>query len=163
MMTTSRTDSPAAQVRINLLVLESDIFLDQSGLSSEVDDEIGCPVYSENRGVDAEVIVRRRSPVAESEEIVVGLPGPVLSSDSGASLLRADSQSFGNPFHTLLQRRADEDIQAFRVPEDVVGAPAYENRRTFRRDVPDDLALDFEKLIVTDVVLCAAEPSGPEE
>ena len=57
MTTISVATSPATEIKSILLVLESDIFLNQFRFFAEVDDETGCSVYPENRRVDAEVVV----------------------------------------------------------------------------------------------------------
>lgn len=126
---------------------------------AKVNNHIGSPVNPENRRIDAEVIIGSDAPVAESEVIVIGLPGPVLLLHQGFRLLRGNVHTLCNSLDADFVRSGNEDVKTWTVSEDVIRATADENGRALVRDGAYDIALDDEQLVVTHVVVCRTEAS----
>lgn len=126
---------------------------------AKVNNHIGSSVNPENRRIYAEVIIGSDAPVAESEVIVIGLPGPVLLLHQGFRLLWGNAHTLCNSLDADFVRSGYEDVKTWTVTENVICATADENGRALVRDGAYDIALDDEQLVVTHVVVCRTEAS----
>ena len=96
----------------------------------------------------------------ESDVVVEILAPPVLLGNQLRGLIRSDVHPVADAHDAVFLRSADEHVRAGHVPEHIVRSPAHEDGIAPAGNVPDDLALDPEKLLVADD---AAEIVEPEE